>query len=121
MYAVVEKPATEGKGAPEMPEYRVAPPGFTPEEREFFEREGYLILPNRLTDAEIERYIEAIDRHAHDSPKYKPEAFFSRENIVELDPIFAELIDHPRHVGYAYDYYGELLKLHLSQFFLRPK
>lgn len=121
MQAVMEKPTTEGKVAPETPVYRIAPPGFTPEERTFFEREGYLILPNRLTDAEIDRYIGAIDRHTRDHPKYNPEAFFARENIVELDPIFAELIDHPRHVGYVYDYYGELLKLHLSQFFLRPK
>ncbi|MDX1932780.1 MAG: phytanoyl-CoA dioxygenase family protein [Capsulimonadales bacterium] len=100
--------------------YRVAPPGFTPEQREFFEREGYLILPERLTDAETDRYIEAIDRHTRDHPKYDPTKFFARENIVELDEVFAELIDHPRHVGYVYDYYGELLKLHLSQFFLRP-
>jgi hypothetical protein len=103
------------------PCYRVAPPGFTPEQREFFEREGYLILPERLSDAEIERYVAAIDRHAAANPSYRPDEFFGRENIVELDPVFAELIDHPRHVGYVYDYYGELLKLHLSQFFLRPR
>jgi len=101
--------------------YRVAPPGFTPEQRAFFDREGYLILPDRLTDAEIGRYTEAIDRHASADPKYDPNEFYARENIVELDPVFAELIDHPRHVGYVYDFYGELLKLHLSQFFLRPK
>jgi hypothetical protein len=102
------------------PAYRIAPPGFTPEQRDFFDREGYLILPERLTDDEIDRYVEAIDRHAAADPKYDPSRFYAIENIVELDPIFAELIDHPRHVGYAYDFYGELLKLHLSQFFLRP-
>ena len=42
------------------------------------------------------------------------------ENIVERDPVFTDLIDHERHVGYAYDLFGELLKLHQSQFFLRP-
>jgi hypothetical protein len=35
---------------PEGVTYRLAPPGFTPEEREFFDREGYLNLPQRLTD-----------------------------------------------------------------------
>jgi hypothetical protein len=101
--------------------YRIAPPGFTPEQREFFDREGYLILPDRLTDAEIERYLETIDRHIAADPKFDPNKFFARENIVERDPVFAELIDHPRHVGYVYDFYGELLKMHLSQFFVRPK
>ncbi|GAB4453855.1 MAG: hypothetical protein OHK0029_07480 [Armatimonadaceae bacterium] len=116
-----EKPSVEKPGGvAEMPQYRIAPPGFTEEQRDFFEREGYLILPDRLTDDEIARYVEAIDRHTKDHPKYNPNEFFARENIVELDPIFAELIDHPRHVGYVYDYYGELLKLHISQFFLRP-
>ena len=31
----------------------------------------------------------------------------------------AGLIDHQRHVGYAYDIYGELLKLHQAQLFIR--
>jgi hypothetical protein len=35
--------------------------------------------------------------------------------------VFTELIDHPRHIGFAYDMFGELLKLHISQFFVRPK
>ena len=33
---------------------------------------------------------------------------------------FTGLIDHPRHVGFAYDIFGEQLKLHISQFFIRP-
>jgi ectoine hydroxylase-related dioxygenase (phytanoyl-CoA dioxygenase family) len=104
-----------------QPQYRVAPPGFTPEEREFFDREGYLILKDRLRDDEIARYLDAIDRHIQADPKFTPDQFYARENIVEKDPVFAELIDHPRHVGYVYDFYGELLKMHLSQFFVRPK
>jgi hypothetical protein len=106
---------------PEKPQYRVAPPGFTPEQREFFDREGYLTLPDRLSDDEIERYLHAIDRQIRQDPKFSPDKFYARENIVELDPVFAELIDHPRHVGYVYDMYGELLKMHISQFFVRPK
>src|SRR5689334_16165763 len=101
-------PAVSDNG--ERPTYRVAPPGFTPEQREFFDREGYLILPDRLTDAEIDRYLEAIDRQIANDPKYDPTKFYAKENIVERDPVFAELIDHPRHVGYVYDFYGELLK-----------
>ncbi len=43
-----------------------------------------------------------------------------QNTIDELTAAFAALIDHPRHVGYAYDLFGELLKLHQSQFFIRP-
>jgi hypothetical protein len=114
-------PAAPSAAPIEAPQYRTAPPGFTPEQRAFFDREGYLILPERIPDAEIERYLDAIDRQIKSDPKFSPDKFFARENVVERDPAFAELIDHPRHVGYAYDFYGELLKLHLSQFFVRPK
>src|SRR5688572_10871056 len=102
-------------------DYRTAPPGFTPQQREHFDREGYLVIENALSEKEIEGYLEVIDRCAGADPKFKPDAFYSRENIVELDPVFSALIDHPRHVGYVYDFYGELLKLHLSQFFIRPQ
>jgi hypothetical protein len=68
----------------------------------------------------VQEYKDAIDRVAEASPRYKKGETFSAENIVEKDPVFTGLIDHPRHVGYAYDLFGELLKLHQSQFFLRP-
>ncbi|HET6386736.1 MAG TPA: phytanoyl-CoA dioxygenase family protein [Armatimonadota bacterium] len=107
--------------AADLSTFRLAPPGFTPEQREFFDREGYLILPDRLTDTEIARYLDAIDRQIQADERFNPTAFYARENIVELDPVFAELIDHSRHVGFVYDFYGELLKLHISQFFVRPR
>ncbi|MBV9469643.1 MAG: phytanoyl-CoA dioxygenase family protein [Abitibacteriaceae bacterium] len=100
--------------------YRVAPPGFTPTQREFFDREGYLVLEDALSEEEVGRYLEAIDRCIADDPKFAPDKFYARENIVELDRVFTALIDHPRHVGFVYDFYGELLKLHISQFFIRP-
>jgi hypothetical protein len=114
-------PSPNSTSAAETPTYRIATPGFTPEQREFFDREGYLILPNRLSDEEIARYLDAIDRQIASDAKYDPTKFYAKENIVERDPVFAELIAHPRHVGYVYDFYGELLKMHLSQFFVRPK
>src|SRR5689334_10915416 len=101
--------------------YRKAPPGFTPEQREQFDREGVLIIEDALTDEEINLYLDGIDRCIAQDPKFAPDKFYAREHIVELDPVFTALIDHPRHVGYVYDFYGELLKLHISQFFVRPK
>jgi hypothetical protein len=104
-----------------QPVYKPAPAGFTPEQRAAFDRDGYLIFEDALSPAEVRQYIEVIDRVAASHPAYKPgKAFTPWSGVAHLDPALTELIDHPRHVGYAYDLYGELLKLHNSQCFLRP-
>ena len=100
--------------------YLLAPPGFTPEQWASFERDGIIFLEDALSPDEIQRYTDAIERVAHADPKFRADAPFARQNIVEKDPVLAELIDHPRHVGFAYDIFGEQLKLHISQFFIRP-
>ena len=100
--------------------YRVAPPGFMEEQRQTFEEEGIVVIEDALTNDEVRQYIEAIDRVATTLPEYRDNAYCNPENIVEFDPVFTGLIDHPRHIGFAYDLYGELLKLHQSQFVLRP-
>ncbi|HCL31786.1 MAG TPA: hypothetical protein DIC52_25570 [Candidatus Latescibacteria bacterium] len=97
-----------------------APPGFTPELWEIFERDGIIFLEDALAPEEITHYTEALDRITAVDSKFDPNETFGRENVVELDAALAELIDHPRHVGYAYDLFGEQLKLHISQFFIRP-
>jgi len=99
--------------------YRKPPPGFTPDQWDEFMREGFLTLENALTQDEIDCYVDAIDRCAANDPAWVADKTYSPTNVVERDKIFTDLIDHPRHVGYFYDIYGELLKLHLSQFFMR--
>lgn len=99
--------------------YRIAPPGFTQEQWSTFLEDGIIIIENALTDAEIETYLEAIDRVSVNHPKYQPGAYLSIQNFVERDPVLASLIDHERHIGFAYDLYGEQLKLQLSEMFLR--
>ncbi len=101
--------------------YRKAPPGFTNEQWEQFDRDGYLLFENALSQEQIDHYLAAVDRVVAADLSYKPNLFYAPENVVERDPAFIELIDHPRHVGYPYDIYGELLKLHLSQIMVRPK
>ena len=98
-----------------------APPGFTSEQRELFENDGFITIENALKGDEIDRLLAAADRLAAADPRFDSAKHYSRENIVEFDPAFAELIDHPAHVGYVYDYFGELLKLHVSHLMMRPK
>jgi hypothetical protein len=100
--------------------YRLAPPGFTPEQWEIFDRDGIIFLEDALNEAEVAEYRDAIDRTCRSKEKYVEGGYFSMDNIVEADPAFTGLIDHPRHVGYAYDFFGEQLKVHQSQFFVRP-
>ena len=97
--------------------YRIAPSGFTDDEWETFNREGILFFEDALDQEALDELAAAVDRVCQSSPKYRAGETFGCENIVERDPAFAALIDHPRHIGYAYDLFGELLKLHQSQFF----
>ena len=100
--------------------YRIAPPGFTSEQWETFNEDGIIFIEDAISGEDIGTYMDAIDGVAATHPKYTSGGYLGMENIVERDPVFTSLIDHERHVGYAYDLFGELLKLHQSQFFLRP-
>jgi hypothetical protein len=99
--------------------YKQAPAGFTLAQWEVFQRDGILLIEDAISAEDIATYTEAIDRVTHADPAYQEGEYYGIENIVERDPLLAGLIDHPRHVGFAYDIYGELLKLHQSQLFLR--
>ncbi|MBM3215566.1 phytanoyl-CoA dioxygenase family protein [Candidatus Poribacteria bacterium] len=103
------------------PEYRRAPSGFTPEQWEAFMEEGLLVLEDALSPDEVAYYTDAIDRLCASDPRFDASRFYGPDNAVERAPEFAELIDHLRHVGFVYDVYGELLKLHISQVFVRPR
>ena len=100
---------------------RPAPAGFTREQWKEFTVRGFVTIENAISPDDVRKYVDAIDRCAANDPKFNPAEFYSPENIVERDPVFAELIDHPRHIGYAWDLFGELTKAHLSQCMIRPK
>jgi Phytanoyl-CoA dioxygenase (PhyH) len=99
---------------------QVAPPGFTAEEWETFMRDGLVVLQTRLGQEEIDRYLEAAERCLSMGPAYSAQKTHKVSNVVASDPVFTELIDHPRHVGYAHDLFGEQLKLLQAELFHRP-
>lgn len=99
---------------------RIAPPGFTADQWADFDRDGYLVVPDRFDDQAIEALLDAAYEVARADPKYCADRYYGAEPIVERHPSFADLIAHDRHVGFAYDVYGEQLRLHTSQLFLRP-
>jgi hypothetical protein len=100
--------------------YRLAPPGFTSGQWDRFMRDGFLIVEDALSAADCERYAAAIDAIAAADPRYAPARHYSAQNAVEKHPDLVDMIDRETHIGYAYDLYGELTKVHLSNVMLRP-
>jgi hypothetical protein len=98
---------------------RLSPPGFTVDQCRIFEDEGILVLDHVFKDEEVEGWRAAVERlqKANDVPSGR---FFTLRNFIERDPVFAGLIDNAAYVGLAYDLYGEMLKLQLSELFIRP-
>ena len=101
--------------------YRVAPPGFTVEQWEEFMENGMLVFENALSRDEVERYVDAIDRVCASDPKFVSGQDYRLSHAVAADPVLSELIDHPRHLGFAHDLYGELLKVQRSDVFVRGR
>lgn len=99
---------------------RRAPSGFREEQWRAFDRDGYLVLTDFLQESDVAEYLGAIERCTAADPAFDAARYYTRENVVELDPVLSALIDHPRHVGFAYDVFGELTKVHQSQIFVRP-
>jgi hypothetical protein len=96
---------------------RRAPAGFTAEQWAAFDRDGFLVVEDAFSDAELAAWTDAVLRLRRE--RAGAAGFFTLQNFVEVDPSFASLIDHPAYVGLAYDLYGELLKLQLSELFVR--
>jgi hypothetical protein len=100
---------------------RRAPPGFSADQWVTFEREGFVMIENVLDDETCTRYADAIWRMARSDSTWTPDRHFGRQNLVSSDPVFEDLIDRDSHIGFAYDLYGELTKVHLSHAMLRPR
>jgi hypothetical protein len=99
---------------------RTAPKGFTPEQWDTFMEDGFLVIENAMSEDEVGRYRDAVDKLWMDGDDY-PNRNLGSQNIVEKHPTFVDLIDNPRHVGYVYDVYGELLKMILSHALVRTR
>ena len=66
----------------------------TPEEREFFNTQGYLIVENVLDEAANTRLLEIVDRvDARERTEANRGKLMSVTNIVHEDPALVELVD----------------------------
>lgn len=70
----------------------------TQDERERFDREGYLLIPQALPAASLGRVLEAVDRLDTEqrSAGLGPHVLLSMTDFVRRDGVFADLVDWPR-------------------------
>lgn len=68
----------------------------TPFEREFFNRNGYLIVENALDASMVQRLTAAVDRiDARERTAETQGKLMSVPNIIHHDPAFVDLVDWP--------------------------
>ena len=100
---------------------RAAPDGFSEEQWKVFIRDGILVVPNALSPVEINRYLEAAKDCLRRFPEYSPLNTWKVHDLIRKHEAFRELIDNDRHIGYAYDIYGDQTRLVQADLFVRPK
>ncbi len=98
-----------------------APSGFSTEEWQYFMKHGYILKPDVLDQDTCNHYCQLIDEVAARSKHFQADKHFTQSNAVTTHKDFEAFIDRASHIGYVYDMYGELSKVHLSQFMRRPK
>jgi hypothetical protein len=85
----------------------------TSAQRQQWEDEGYLVLEDALSGAQLERLQAAFDRWAREEkPAWlegiaegtRPAGFFDIPNAMEKNDIFIDLADHPSYYGLLMDF-----------------
>lgn len=78
---------------PNCLEYRL-----TAQEREHFERQGYLVVPDALDREQVRRLVDIVDaRHREELQRgLSPHLPFVLSNFLPVSDEFVELIDNPR-------------------------
>ena len=95
---------------------RLLPYWPTPEEREQFNRDGFLVIPNAISPELVEKLSQAIDRNRDDPAQ----GFFNRVDIFGLDDVFLELIDTPKVFAKICGFLGWNIWVNHTHFNLRP-
>lgn len=89
----------------------------TPDQAEAFDRDGFLVVREALDPDRVAACIEAGDRLvASDRQEGRRDAGRSDgfRNVIALDPVFRELLCHPRTVPLVIQLMGPNLQLHTS-------
>ena len=96
------------------------------EQRIFYETNGYLVLPDVLSPEELARVREAADRAEQEWRRdparlgERREALQSVQAIIEYDPIFLDLLEHPRVFPIVREILGDDIALIDNDYYITP-
>ena len=88
----------------------------TDEERAFFQKEGYLVVPDALAPESVVRLNQAVDRCGHG----EGDKFYNRVDILGLDDAFLELIDTPKVFAKICGFLGWNIWVNHTHYNIRP-
>jgi ectoine hydroxylase len=94
-----------------------------PEQRQSFEDNGYLIIPNALDAAMVERLTSAVDRLYEDGLRaqgHNTRGYWEMRNCIGQDPAFLELLDWPATVPLVPQLLNWNIQLNTSHIIVRP-
>jgi ectoine hydroxylase len=95
----------------------------TPEQLACFEREGYLVIPDALPPAWVDRLEAAVDRIDAEQRRRQglaPAATMALFDAIASDPLFLALIDWPRTFPLAWDILGWNIQVYMSHLVVYP-
>ncbi len=95
----------------------------TPEQRSAFDEQGFIVLEDFLTAAELERLLNAIDEVAgrlRRNEGLAPHAPFAVRNALAHHEAFLDLIDHPRMLPLVVDAIGWNIQIRTTHLDYRP-
>ena len=95
----------------------------TPEQRSAFDEQGFIVLEDFLTAAELERLLDAIDEVAvrlRRNEGLAPHAPFAVRNALAHHEAFLDLIDHPRMLPLVVDAIGWNIQIRTTHLDYRP-
>ena len=95
----------------------------TDAQREQFDQDGYLIVPDALDDATIERLLEAgdrVDRAERKARDLDPDAMMAKFRTIVEDDVFLELLDWPKTFPLIWDILGWNVQHYISHLIYYP-
>ena len=95
----------------------------TDEERDHFEKQGYLYVPNALPTDMRERLLDAVDKlhsNALAIGKAKPDTHWGFSNFLHKDDIFLDLVDLPTTLPKVWGILGWNIYLYHAHMHVKP-
>lgn len=95
----------------------------TEDEREHFEKQGYLYLPNALSHDLRDRLLNAVDKLYDDAlatGRANPQNQWGYSNFIGIDDAFLDLVDHPTTLPKVWGILGWNIYLYHAHLHVKP-